>query len=147
VADEWDKQALLAVDSQKFFTTAHYNSYPAVLVRLPMLDVDELELIEFVVGLNKVHRHMTKSQWAMTYADKVLPAIEDATKKRRNANLMQGTSVGPGVPLPDKSGNGLGEAVDVAGAMAGVSGDYIGLAKKVTKEAPVHRQRYTSSEE
>ena len=43
VADEWDKQALLAVDSQKFFTTAHYDGFPAVLVRLPMIDVDELE--------------------------------------------------------------------------------------------------------
>jgi len=43
VADEWDKQALLAVDSQKFFTTEHYNGFPAVLVRLPMIEVDELE--------------------------------------------------------------------------------------------------------
>jgi hypothetical protein len=43
VADEWDKQALLALDSQKFFTTAHYNGFPAVLVRLTMIEVDELE--------------------------------------------------------------------------------------------------------
>jgi hypothetical protein len=42
VADEWDKQALLALDSGKFFTTDHYNGYPAVLVNLPMVDVDEL---------------------------------------------------------------------------------------------------------
>jgi hypothetical protein len=43
VADEWDKQALLAVDSRKFFTTGHYDGYPAVLVRLPTIDADELE--------------------------------------------------------------------------------------------------------
>jgi hypothetical protein len=42
VADEWDKQALLAVDSQKFFTTAHYNGFPAVLVRLKTIDANEL---------------------------------------------------------------------------------------------------------
>jgi hypothetical protein len=43
VADEWDKQALLALDADKFFTDPHYNGYPAVLVRLPAVDVDELE--------------------------------------------------------------------------------------------------------
>jgi hypothetical protein len=30
VADEWEKQALLAVDSEKFFTTGHYNGFPAL---------------------------------------------------------------------------------------------------------------------
>jgi hypothetical protein len=43
VADEWDKQALLAVDGDRFFTTDHYNGYPAVLVRLPLLEADELQ--------------------------------------------------------------------------------------------------------
>jgi hypothetical protein len=43
VTDEWDKQALLAVEARKFFTTAHYNGFPAVLVRLAEVDTDELE--------------------------------------------------------------------------------------------------------
>lgn len=43
VAGEWDKQALLAVDSQKFFTTGHYDGFPAILVRLTAIDMDELE--------------------------------------------------------------------------------------------------------
>lgn len=43
VADEWDKAGLLTLDGDKFFTTDHYNGYPAVLVRLPLVDVDELE--------------------------------------------------------------------------------------------------------
>jgi hypothetical protein len=42
VADEWDKQSLLAVDSQKFFTEPHYDGFPAVLVNLPLIDRDEL---------------------------------------------------------------------------------------------------------
>jgi len=90
---------------------------------------DELELIGFVVGLNKVHRHMSQSQWAITYADKVLPAIEAAARKRREYTA-------PGKSIADKSAIDLGKAADIAGALAGVSGDYIGLAKKVTNEAP-----------
>jgi hypothetical protein len=46
VADEGEKKALLATDAAKFFTTAHYDGYPAVLVRLHAVDIEELtELI------------------------------------------------------------------------------------------------------
>lgn len=37
------KEILLASDGDKFFTEAHYNGFPAVLVRLPAIGVDELE--------------------------------------------------------------------------------------------------------
>jgi hypothetical protein len=43
VADEGDKQMLIAADAEKFFTEPHYNGFPAVLVRLPAIGVDELE--------------------------------------------------------------------------------------------------------
>ncbi len=42
VASLQDKEALLAVDGEKFFTEPHYNGYPAVLVRLA--EVSEAEL-------------------------------------------------------------------------------------------------------
>lgn len=46
VADLDEKEALLASDERKFFTTPHYDGYPTVLVRLEEVDVDELtELI------------------------------------------------------------------------------------------------------
>ena len=46
VANQSEKELLLASDTEKFFTEAHYNGFPAVLVRLPAIDVDELaELI------------------------------------------------------------------------------------------------------
>ena len=46
VADLAEKEALLAIDPETFFTTDHYAGYKAVLVRLPMVDVQELtELI------------------------------------------------------------------------------------------------------
>jgi hypothetical protein len=46
VPDQDDKEALIASDPAKFFTEPHYNGFPAILVRLPAIDVDELaELI------------------------------------------------------------------------------------------------------
>ncbi len=46
VANEAEKQLLLAADSRKFFTEPHYNGFPAILVRLSAIEVDELaELI------------------------------------------------------------------------------------------------------
>jgi hypothetical protein len=38
-----DKEALIATDPETFFTEPHYNGYPAVLVRLPNVELDELE--------------------------------------------------------------------------------------------------------
>jgi len=43
VADEGDKQVLLAANPDTFFTTAHYDGYPAVLIRLVLITGDELE--------------------------------------------------------------------------------------------------------
>lgn len=46
VANESEKQSLIAADPDKFFTEPHYNGFPAVLVRLAKVGVDELaELI------------------------------------------------------------------------------------------------------
>ena len=42
VANAFDKESLLSLDEEKFFTEPHYNGFPAVLVRLPAVDVNEL---------------------------------------------------------------------------------------------------------
>jgi hypothetical protein len=47
VPDEGAKQALVAAEPLIYFTTAHFDGYPAVLVRLDEIDGDELtELAE-----------------------------------------------------------------------------------------------------
>ncbi len=47
VVDLADKDALIASDEEKFFTEPHYNGFPAILVRLPAVSLEELEeLIE-----------------------------------------------------------------------------------------------------
>ena len=43
VADLDEKELLLTADPAKFFTEPHYNGYPAVLVRLAAIGVEELE--------------------------------------------------------------------------------------------------------
>ena len=45
VANELEKQALLSLDTDAFFTEPHYNGYPAVLVRLPAIDLELLEKV------------------------------------------------------------------------------------------------------
>ena len=42
VADLDEKSIVLGLDGKKFFTEPHYDGYPAVLVRLSAVDVDEL---------------------------------------------------------------------------------------------------------
>jgi hypothetical protein len=43
VADLLEKDVLLRSNGQAFFTEPHYDGFPAVLVRLAEIDVDELE--------------------------------------------------------------------------------------------------------
>jgi hypothetical protein len=45
VANLHEKDLLLHLDAKKFFTEPHYNGYPAVLVRLPAVEVAELEVL------------------------------------------------------------------------------------------------------
>lgn len=40
-----EKILLLSADPDRFFTEPHYNGFPAVLVRLPAVDLDQLELL------------------------------------------------------------------------------------------------------
>jgi hypothetical protein len=43
VADEGEKQGLVASEPEKFFTTPHYDGHPIVLVRFAGVDIDELK--------------------------------------------------------------------------------------------------------
>lgn len=45
VANLDDKEILLALDPEKFFTEPHYNGFPAVLIRLAAMTVGELRPI------------------------------------------------------------------------------------------------------
>jgi hypothetical protein len=43
VADEGEKQGLVASEPDKFFTTPHYDGHPIVLVRFGGVDIEELK--------------------------------------------------------------------------------------------------------
>ena len=45
VANELEKQAILSLDPDVFFSEPHYDGYPALLVRLPAIDVELLEKV------------------------------------------------------------------------------------------------------
>jgi hypothetical protein len=45
VVNELEKQALLTLDTEVFFTEPHYDGYPAVLVRLPAIELGLLEKV------------------------------------------------------------------------------------------------------
>ncbi|HEX7132751.1 MAG TPA: MmcQ/YjbR family DNA-binding protein [Iamia sp.] len=61
VADLGEKEALLASDERKFFTTPHYDGYPTVLVRLEEVDVDELTELITDSWLNKAPKRVLKA--------------------------------------------------------------------------------------
>ena len=42
VAGQEEKEMLIVSDPETFFTTPHYNGFPAVLVRLPAIEIDDL---------------------------------------------------------------------------------------------------------
>lgn len=45
VRDQAEKAALIAGDSDRFFTEPHYNGFPAVLVRLPAVTPSQLRTL------------------------------------------------------------------------------------------------------
>jgi hypothetical protein len=63
VSDLGEKEALLASDPEKFFTTPHYDGYPAVLVNIAAVDVDEL-------------RELITDSWIQKAPKRVLQAYE-----------------------------------------------------------------------
>ena len=64
VADLGQKDALLACEPQKFFTTAHYDGYAAVLVNLAAIEGDEL-------------RELITESWRLRAPKRVLKAYQD----------------------------------------------------------------------
>jgi hypothetical protein len=45
VGNEFEKETLIDMNPAVFFTEPHYDGYPAILVRVPEVDVDLLELV------------------------------------------------------------------------------------------------------
>ncbi len=65
VADEDDKQALLQGEPEIFFTTDHYDGYPAVMVQLAALDrarLTELLTDAHAAAIEKNNRPRTRKR-------------------------------------------------------------------------------------
>src|SRR5215212_375094 len=55
------KEALLASDPDVFFTTPHFEGYPAVLVRLERIDVGELEDVIVDAWLSRAPKRLAQA--------------------------------------------------------------------------------------
>lgn len=64
VADVGVKEALLADDPDVFFTTPHFDGYPAILVRLDHIAVAELEELIVEAWLARAPRRLAKEYLA-----------------------------------------------------------------------------------
>jgi hypothetical protein len=55
------KEALLASEPDVFFTTPHFDGYPAVLVRLERIGVDDLEELIVEAWLDRAPKRLAQS--------------------------------------------------------------------------------------
>jgi hypothetical protein len=77
VADLGMKELLLADEGRAFFTTPHFDGYPAVLLRIPdlaRLDREELEDLVAEAWLTRAQKRVAKA-WLAEHA----PADEDGS--------------------------------------------------------------------
>ena len=61
VEHEGAKQALLANDPEVFFTTPHFDGYPAILVRLHRIDAHELHEVVVEAWLVRAPKRLAES--------------------------------------------------------------------------------------
>ena len=61
VPSQTAKEIILGSDSDKFFTEPHYNGFPAVLVRLDKIELDELEDLLIEAWRSKAPADLRKS--------------------------------------------------------------------------------------
>lgn len=60
------KEALLAQDPEVFFTTPHFDGYPAVLIRLERISVDQLREVIEDAWLAKAPKKLARAHIART---------------------------------------------------------------------------------
>lgn len=60
VSDEGEKEAMIASEPDKFFTTSHYNGHPIVLVNLEAVDEPELRELIAESWLQKAPKRVLK---------------------------------------------------------------------------------------
>jgi hypothetical protein len=55
------KEALLADDPAVFFTTPHFDGYPAILVRLDRIAIEDLEEVIVEAWLSRAPKRLAKA--------------------------------------------------------------------------------------
>ena len=90
VPDLGAKEALLAAQPDVYFTTPHFDGYPAVLVRLERIDLAELEELVVEAWLARAPKRLAAAYLAS--------AAEEATPPVRSAGGSRGSRSRPSPP-------------------------------------------------
>ncbi len=77
VGDEAEKQALVLGEPDLFFTTAHYDGWPLVLLRLPDVDVDRLD-------------ELVTDAWRMRAPTELAPDLDGTSKRQPDDDRARG---------------------------------------------------------
>jgi len=77
VGDEAEKQALVLGEPDLFFTTAHYDGWPLVLLRLPDVDVDRLD-------------ELVNDAWRMRAPTELMPDLDGTSKCQPDDDRARG---------------------------------------------------------
>lgn len=108
-------------------------------VKAKEFEGDEAEALLYVMSLNLQRRNLTKSQRAMV-ALQVLPQIEKDTESNRvakiRATLESRTNDEETREFFPPSSRNKNKSIDAAGALVGVSGRYVGHAKRLQDNDP-----------
>ena len=96
--------------------------------RFEVFEGTEEEALALVLSLNLQRRHLTTAQRA-ALAVQLLPFEEDAARRRQGTrtDLHQNS---------DRSSNGNGQALDLAGKRVGISRDSVWRARRLSDDAP-----------
>jgi hypothetical protein len=81
VPDLGAKEALLAAQPDVYFTTPHFDGFPAVLVRLERIDVAELEELVVEAWLARAPKRLAAAYLASA-AGEATPPVRDAGSSR-----------------------------------------------------------------
>jgi hypothetical protein len=100
VANELEKQALLSLDPRVLFTEPHYEGYPAVLVRIPAIELGMLEKVLTDAWLTRAPEEARRDPRPLTVTNLIGTNAPERSWALALTNVIGATSRNRGYPSP-----------------------------------------------